>query len=90
MKKSCEANKVGDTKGETAERGKISETGTVSSSRTQREKTPKLQIVKPSDEKRGIRELSGSKKGVMLSFGACSHVILLCILEDKSPPLLLR
>ena len=93
VRKSCEENKwtqaVQDTKGEIADRGKTAEMGTVSSSRTQRENHQSCKLWNLQVKNHRRWELSSSKELLMLSFGACIHVILLCILGNKSLLLLL-
>lgn len=51
-------------------------------------KISKLQAVKSSGKNHRRRELSSRKELLMLSFRACIHIILLCILGNKSLPLL--
>lgn len=54
-----------------------------------REKNTELQAVKTSGKKHRSQELSSSKELLRLSFEVCIHNILLCILGNKSLPLLL-
>lgn len=71
--------------------GKIAEKGTVSSSRTRREthqscKLGNSQVGKKKAHRRWELSSSSSTEFLMLSSGACSHVILLWILGNKSLP----